>query len=99
MKKFLIIASVVAICAATVFTITSVSNRSDSMEKLFNANVEALADTEMSVAGHCQDSNNYNCLARCPQCGNLWEGVGHYAPAYNVTGTCTCGFNGAFVVD
>ncbi len=43
----------VAICAVTVFTITSVSNRSDSMENLFNANVEALADTEGKLRRMC----------------------------------------------
>ena len=71
------------LAAATITTVKTIRNTNP----LLDANVEALADTEYSVYGHCKKEVNA-CLVICPNCNALLIAVPDISgPAYNTHGT------------
>ena len=85
MKKirFAVIAAAI-LAAATITTVETIRNTNP----LLDANVEALADTEYTVYGHCKKEINA-CLVICPNCNAQLISVPDLSgPAYDVHGTC-----------
>ena len=66
MKKIIISTISVSLFLSAFFAVKSVASIDEV--GLFNANVEALADGEEAVTGHCEEKDK-DCLAFCPKCG------------------------------
>ena len=85
MKKTILLAAGAVLLAATVSTFVYVKNGSDSMDELFDANVEALANGEGAVTTwSCDGSVLKRCSAVCGSCGTSISGRG------NLTGMHRC---------
>lgn len=79
--------AIIAATMITAATVTSVKAFKESTS-LFEANLEALAETEYTVYGHCGKQINA-CIAKCPNCGEDLISVPDFnGPSYDVHGTC-----------
>ncbi len=87
MKKSLIIVASAIFCAATVLTIVSIGNERSFMNDLFNANVEALSQTETGMSGGCAKTSG-ECMAFCPKCGKQVYTPLYLGPVTWYQGTC-----------
>ena len=63
MKKLVLIAAVVVMSAAAVSAFVYVNNGKNSMGELFNANVEALTESEIIVGNLCMVCRNSACTS------------------------------------
>ena len=79
MKKRIIFVSVVA--AVLLLSASICIIRSNSVDGIFKANVEALADVQHW--GWCAESVN-ECMTVCPSCGMLLWAKGHKGPSKGV---------------
>jgi hypothetical protein len=85
MKKIIISTISVSLFLSAFFAVKSVASI-DEVD-LFNANVEALADGEEAVTGHCEEKDK-DCLAFCPKCGAAYWAPGHLGGSYQMSGNC-----------
>jgi len=85
MKKLFLITIATALMAGGAFA-AKFSSRNET-SKLFKSNVEALADGEYTVFGHCKEESTY-CFAICPNCGAEYWASGHGGGSYNMSGNC-----------
>ena len=91
MKKRILIASAVMIIAAVVAWNVNYNSQVKGMSNVSLANVEALANAELTGACH---GENYACQFDCPNCGDLLGAGGEIkGTPSNLSGTCpNCGF-------
>jgi hypothetical protein len=62
MKKNILLAAGAVLVAAAVSVFVYVKNENNSMDELFNANVEALANNEEGISGTCCPDENFSCV-------------------------------------
>lgn len=57
-------------------------------DSILEQNIQALAEQESGgISGHCAEKDG-GCFYACPNCGALYEAVGHGGGSYGMGGTC-----------
>lgn len=83
MKHFIFCIAILTVLVSAIVVVNSNNNP----HKLFDANIEALAQVE-GLKGNCRDDSN-DCLFMC-SCGAIWEGKTTLkGPSYNISGVCS----------
>ena len=85
-KTKTILASLVLAVSVTVIAVSAWVNR--PTDSFFEANLEALANTETVIWGKCEEISG-DCLAKCSICGRLFYANGHYGGSYDIDYACS----------
>ena len=91
MKKHILLAAGAVLVVAAVSVFVYVKNERNSMDELFNANVEALAQQETGLSILC---DNYSYVIVCKYtcvCGRTWTTNSGYGYSKGLSGKCSCG--------
>lgn len=84
MKKVIFSFAVIAVSASAILAV----NASRNLDSLIETNAEALARSEVTLNGHCEEEMN-DCIAQCNTCKRWFYAPGKPGGSYNMDNECS----------